>query len=339
MIIGPLMIDIEGTCLSPQEVEFLKSPVVGGVILFSRNYKNFHQLLGLVEEIKSIKSPAPIIAVDHEGGRVQRFKDPLTIIPSMTKLGNLYNKDIKKSKIVAYRIGWLLAAEIRSIGIDLAFTPVVDLDLGISSIIGDRSIHSNHIAVSEMALELTTGMRDAGMSSTAKHFPSHSGAKNDSHKEIAIDQRNYLELNKDIYPYSLLIRSELESIMISHVVFPKIHDVPASLSSVWIKDKLRGELNFNGAIITDDLSMSGAALKGEDPTDLVTKSLQSGCDMVILCNSTKKISKIIANLDGYVNYDSQPRLEKLYGKGEYIFSELKDNDLYLEAQQAIANLK
>ena len=339
MTIGPLMIDIEGSCLSPQELEFLKSPIIGGVILFSRNYKSFHQLLGLVEEIKSIKSPALIVAVDHEGGRVQRFKDPLTIIPSMAKLGNLYNKDIKKAKMVAYSIGWLLAAEIRSIGIDLAFTPVVDLELGFSSIIGDRSIHSNHIAVSEIALALTTGMRDAGMPSTANHFPSHAGAKNDSHKEIVIDERSYLELTKDIYPYSLLIQSELESIMVGHVVFPKVHDIPASVSSIWIKNKLRGELNFDGAIITDDLSMSGAALKGEDPANLVKKSLQSGCDMAILCNSTKKISEIITDLDGYVNYDSQPRLERLYGKSKYVFSELKDNILYLEAQKEIANLK
>ncbi|OUU79196.1 MAG: beta-N-acetylhexosaminidase [Gammaproteobacteria bacterium TMED78] len=334
---GPLMIDIVGTSLSSEEIKILQSPSIGGVILFSRNYQSFSQIVELVKEIKAIKSPSLIVATDHEGGRVQRFKDPFTLIPSMNILGKIYQNDRKKSIKIARKIGWLIAAEIRSIGIDLAFSPVVDLDLGLSTIIGDRSIHSNHKVVSEIATELVSGMKSAGMSSTAKHFPTHAGAKNDSHKETAIDERSFHELANDIYPYSFLINSGIESIMVGHVIFPKIDNVPASLSYKWIK-KLRNELKFKGAIITDDLSMAGARLNRDNPSSLVQKAIDVGCDMVIFCNAKNKINKIIEDLSGYVSFDSQPRLDKIRGKKDFIFKKLKESRIYKNNKREVLNL-
>jgi beta-N-acetylhexosaminidase len=211
MSLGPLMIDLKGTSLVAEEREWLLSPQVGGVILFSRNFSDLAQLEELVAAIHALRAPPLLVAVDHEGGRVQRFGAPFTRLPAARTLGHLYDEDRERALTTASAFGWLMAAELRAVDVDLSFAPVVDRDLGLAEVIGDRALHSDADVVGELALKFTAGVHAAGMAATAKHFPTHSGARNDSHVSVASDSRAFEDLDDDLAPYRRLIGAGLQA--------------------------------------------------------------------------------------------------------------------------------
>jgi beta-N-acetylhexosaminidase len=319
--LGPLMIDLRGTSIAPDEREWLQSPLVGGVILFTRNFASLEQLTALVAEIHAARQPPLLVTVDHEGGRVQRFREPFFRLPPLRALGRLYDEDRDLALRTAAAAGWLMAAELRAVGIDMSFTPCVDLDLGLSAVIGDRALHREAAAVAALARRFAAGAKKAGMAVTAKHFPTHAGAHSDSHTEFAVDNRELTDLDEDLRPYRDLIRNGLPAVMVAHVSFPKIEQRPASLSSWWIDHYLRGELEFKGAVISDDLSMVGAAVVGP-PETRVRLALEAGCDLVLLCNAPDKVPPVLESLQGYVKPTAQLRLTRLHGRGEVAWDSL-----------------
>ncbi|HVY81713.1 MAG TPA: beta-N-acetylhexosaminidase, partial [Steroidobacteraceae bacterium] len=264
MTLGPLMIDVAGTELAAEDREVLRHPLVGGVILFTRNYRDPAQLAALVADIHAVRSPPLIVAVDQEGGRVQRFRSGFSVLPPARRIGQEYDLDPKAGLDLARRLGWLMAAELRACGVDLSFAPCVDLDYGVSEVIGDRAFHAKAPVVSQLAIAWMHGMRDAGMAATAKHFPGHGAVRADSHVASPVDRRELADLDDDLMPYRRLIANGLPAVMISHVLFPAVDkDSVASVSSRWIRDVLRGDLEFKGVVFSDDMSMAGAAVAGD----------------------------------------------------------------------------
>ena len=295
MTLGPLMIDIAGTELSAEDRELLAHPLVGSVILFARNYADPEQLQYLVAQIRAVRSPKLLVAVDHEGGRVQRFRAGFTLLPPVRLIGHQFDLDREAGMELARRHGWLMASELLACGIDYSFAPCVDLDYGLSEVIGDRALHSRAAAVGDLAVAYMHGMRDAGMAATAKHFPGHGAVVADSHLALPVDRREYRDLADELTPYRRLIDNGLPAIMVAHILFPKIDEKPASLSRYWISEVLRGELRFNGAVFADDLSMAGAASFG-DIVARATQALAAGCDVLPVCNSRPSVMRLLDGL-------------------------------------------
>jgi len=315
MALGPVMLDIEGLALNPADRTVLREPAVGGVILFARNYKSPLQIADLVAEIKVVRSPPLLIAVDHEGGRVQRFRDGFTAIPPMRRLGHLYDEDEQAGTRLAESCGWLIGAELRAMGIDLSFAPCVDLDWGVSEIIGDRSFHKDPGIVATLASALSRGMRDAGMTAVAKHFPGHGAVVADSHKKLPVDRRGFSDVFDDMRPYENLIsRREIGAVMMAHVIYDEIDAAPASFSSFWIKNHLRNQMGFDGAVFCDDLSMEAVASYGSMP-QRAKIALEAGCDMIPICNDRPAAQRTVAALREYSNPLSLVRLARLHGTG------------------------
>lgn len=338
MSLGPLMVDLKGYELDAEEREWLQSPLVAGVILFKRNYASREQLEALVRDIHAVRSPPLLVAVDQEGGRVQRFGEPFFKLPPMRALGRLYDENPDAALQTAAAFGWLMAAELRAVGVDMSFAPVVDRDLGLADVIGDRALHSDPRAVASLAVRFAAGARRAGMAATAKHFPSHAGARADSHTEFAVDRREYDEISDDLVPYRRLIASGLQAVMLAHVSFPALDATPASFSRWWIEQVLRGELGFRGVAITDDLSMIGASVIGSVP-ERVERALEAGCDLVLLCNAPQEVPPVLDALAGYTNPVSQLRLTRLHGRGGIGWRELEASAEYARACAALAPLR
>jgi beta-N-acetylhexosaminidase len=331
------MIDLRGTALAADEREWLSSPLVGGVVLFTRNFASVAQLRDLVAEVHAIRQPPLLVTVDHEGGRVQRFREPFFRLPPLRALGRFYDEGHAAALRAAEAAGWLMAAELRAVGVDLSFTPCVDLDRGLSEVIGDRALHHDSRAVGVLALRIAAGAKRAGMAVTAKHFPTHAGALSDSHTEFAVDRRDLDALEHDLAPYRALIRNGLPAIMVSHVSFPAIDSRPASLSSWWIGEYLRGELEFKGAVISDDLSMVGAAAVG--PIEVrVQRALEAGCDVVLVCNAPERVPQVLEALDTYVNPAAQLRLTRLHGRHDFEWESLHGSQEWREASALVAPL-
>lgn len=335
--LGPLMIDLKGTGLDAEEREWLRAPAVGGVILFTRNFADLEQLGRLVGEIHSARNPPLLVAVDHEGGRVQRFRRPFTELPPMRALGHLHDRDPDEALRAARALGWLMAAELRALDIDLSFAPVVDLDLGLSEVIGDRALHADADSVSTLTAEFSAGANAAGMAVTAKHFPTHAGARADSHTTLAVDGRDLRQLTDDIAPYRYLIAAGLESVMVGHVIFPAVDPLPASLSPYWMREQLRARLEFDGAVLSDDMSMAGADV-GSDCQQRILASLQAGCDMVLLCNAPSEIPGAIEALATYRNPASGARLARLRGSSQTTWKELRKSDQWRAARERLDTL-
>ena len=294
---APLIIDIASTELTQVDRQRLAHPLVGGIILFGRNWSNRAALVQLCADIKAVK-PDLLICVDHEGGRVQRFRaDGFTHIPPMRALGELWMQDGKAGEgsgamgamNAATAAGYVLGSELRACGVDFSFTPVLDLDYGESSVIGDRSFHRDPRVVAALARSLMHGLLQAGMGNCGKHFPGHGYVKADSHVDIPVDRRSLTAiLAQDAAPYPWL-SSVLTAVMPAHVVYPKVDARPAGFSEKWLKDILRGRLGYDGAIFSDDLSMEGARRIGGQLigyTDAALAALAAGCDMVLLCNQS-----------------------------------------------------
>jgi beta-N-acetylhexosaminidase len=307
MTLGPLMIDVQGLGLTAEETGRLRDPLVGGVILFNRNFASRDQLRALVAEIHAVRTPPPLVAVDQEGGRVQRFREGFTALPPLRWLGLEHDIDADRARHLAFTHAWVMAAELVEVGIDFSFAPVVDLDWGVSHVIGDRALHRDPEVVAGLAMSYMQGMRAAGMASVAKHFPGHGAVVADSHLELPEDQRSLMEIQDDIAPYRRLIQHGLAGIMMAHVRYPRVDQRIASLSPVWLQRELRGGLGFGGVIFTDDLSMAGAAVAGSVP-ERVRQALAAGADMTLICNDTEAATATIEELRGYQNPSGHIRL-------------------------------
>ena len=278
-----LMIDIEGPFLSQEDIELIGSPHVGGLILFERNFLDRNQITDLCFEIKS-KKPEIIIAVDQEGGRVQRFKKGFSQIPPMQKLGDLVSYDKHAGLDLCKNAGWLIASELIASGIDLSFSPVLDLDQDLSSIIGDRAFSDQIDIVIECARAFIFGMNEAGMACVGKHFPGHGSISEDSHLEKPIDRRALNEIEKkDLIPFKELINN-LDGIMTAHILFPDVDERITTFSKIWIKQILREQMKFEGMIFSDDLSMEGTN-EFKSFYDKTKNAIISGCEMILICNN------------------------------------------------------
>jgi beta-N-acetylhexosaminidase len=289
---GRLMLDINGTFLSDEDKSLIENKHVGGLILFSRNFQSFQQIKGLITEIKNIKENI-IIAVDQEGGRVQRFNKEFSKIPSMQKISN-YAK-ANDDDLFLKEVGWLISSELIASGVDINFAPVLDIDENTSSVIGDRAFANNVSEVIKMTSNFIDGMHEAGMSSTGKHFPGHGGIYEDSHTEHVEDLRLMKDLqDKDIKIYEELSK-KLDAVMCAHVLFPKINRDLPSYSSFWLKETLKDNLKFEGLIFSDDLSMFGAG--DESFSDKAINSLEAGCDMILVCNNRNEVINVINAFD------------------------------------------
>lgn len=294
--LGPVMTDVAGLQLTDDDVKRLQHPLVGAVILFARSFESPEQLKRLTASIHALREPALPIAVDHEGGRVQRFRQGFTALPPMRALGEVWGQEPKRAVALAEQVGYVLAAELIDHGMDFSFAPVLDLDWGESSVIGNRSFHRDPRVVAVLAARLIKGMAAAGMGAVGKHFPGHGFVKADSHHEIPVDHRAYEAIAADdLIPFEdLSLRDDMMGIMPAHVIYPAVDDKPAGFSPKWLQI-LREQLGFNGIIFSDDLSMEGASVAG-NITQRAHAALNAGCDMVLICNDAAKADEMLVGL-------------------------------------------
>jgi beta-N-acetylhexosaminidase len=332
------MVDISGTELRPEDLDVLGHPLVGSVLLFTRNYRNPDQLIALTAAIRAVRNPNLLIAVDHEGGRVQRFREGFTKLPPSRPLGRRFDEDRRDALTLTRSVGWLMASELRSVGIDFSFAPCVDLDYGVSEIIGDRSFHRNPETVAALAAAYLMGMRDAGMAAVAKHFPGHGAVVADSHVALPVDRRDLVDMDDDLRPYRMLIENNVPGIMAAHVVFPVIDDMPASLSRRWITDILRGELGFHGCVFADDLSMAGAVAFG-DVVERARLGVAAGCDVLPICNDRAAVTAVLDKFKpaSHASPASQARLVRMRARGAGPVG-LTADPHWLDTVQRIVNL-
>lgn len=338
MSLGPIMMDLRGTTLENDEKECLQHPLVGGVIFFSRNYESPEQIAALSKEIHALREPRLLIAVDHEGGRVQRFQNGFTKLPALQLIGSRYNKDNKSGLKLAEKAGWLMAVELRAVDIDFSFAPVLDVCKGVSKVIGDRSFHKNPECVAALSQSYMHGMRRAGMAAVGKHFPGHGAVKEDSHHAIPFDRRRFEDIQMDdMVSFERLIHVGLAAIMPAHVIYPEVDDKPAGFSSIWLQNILRQQLGFQGVIFSDDISMAGAEIVG-GYVDRAHCALEAGCDMVLVCNNQAAAMDILDNLKVESNPASQSRLIRMHGKHEYDFISMKNDEEWQAVSEEISGL-
>jgi beta-N-acetylhexosaminidase len=296
------MVDFAGPELQPEDRDVLKHELVGSVVLFSRNYQDPDQAAALVKSIQELRSPPLLIAVDQEGGRVQRFRNGFTALPAPHSVGRRFDVDRREALDLARTAGWLMASEVRAVGVDFSFAPCVDLDYGVSEIIGDRALHADADAVSALGVAYVTGMREAGMAAVAKHFPGHGAVVADSHVSLPVDRRTFADMDDDLHPYRLLIENQVAGVMAAHVVYPQTDSRPASLSRRWITGVLRGEMRFHGCVFADDIVMAGVASFGA--VDVRAQmALEAGCDVLPICNDRSAVHRV---LDSMKSHDVDP---------------------------------
>lgn len=315
MSLGPVMLDIDGLHLSPADRDLLREPAVGGVILFARNFESAEQIADLVADIRAMRRPPLLVAVDHEGGRVQRFRDGFTAVPPMRRIGREYDRDAESGLQAARQAGWIIGSELRTVGIDLCFAPCLDLDWGVSEIIGNRAFHRAPDAVGELAGAFARGLRSAGMAAVGKHFPGHGAVLADSHLKLPVDRREYGLILDDMRPYERLIgNGVLAGVMLAHIIFERMDDMPAGFSNFWIQRELRSRLGFGGAVFCDDLSMKATERFGS-MTKRARLALEAGCDMVLVCNDREAAQHAVSALNEYSSPLSLVRLARLHGTG------------------------
>ncbi|MFT5132179.1 MAG: beta-N-acetylhexosaminidase [Gammaproteobacteria bacterium] len=338
--LGPLMMDLRGPQLEPDERELLLHPLVGGVILFSRNYLDVEQLQHLTHEIHALRHPPLLIAVDHEGGRVQRFRQSFCALPPCHRYGDLYDQSRQLGLGSSEKAGWLMAAELLSVGVDLSFAPVLDIDTGISLVIGNRAFHRQPEVVAELAKSFCRGMKKAGMASIGKHFPGHGSVKEDSHHAVPIDGRRFQDVVMlDMVPFERLISTHLQGIMPAHVIFSQVDNKPAGFSKIWLQDVLRQQLGFQGCIFSDDISMVGAEALGTY-TERAQAAIDAGCDMVLVCNNQKAVIEVLDNLHIEINPASQLRLIRMHGRKQKLtLKELQNEPQWKEIAKEILSLE
>jgi beta-N-acetylhexosaminidase len=330
---GRLMLDVQGLSLTPHEQEIITHPEAGGLILFSRNYQCKSQLKDLVADIRE-HNPAILLAVDHEGGRVQRFRHEFVRIPPMRLLAQLWEADPENAQQITEDIGWLMATELISHDIDISFAPVLDIDWARSEIIGDRAFGKTAAQVISLASSFMTGMHSAGMAATGKHFPGHGWVAADSHLDIPCDERGFEALcADDIKPFKVLIEQGLDAIMPAHIVYQQMDKKTAGFSHFWLKKVLREQLGFTGVIFSDDLSMEGASVVGGF-VERAKAALDAGCDMALVCNHPEGAEKVLSYLErsqGLSTVSINTMKHKKYAFDEQRFERVQDLILRLEA--------
>jgi beta-N-acetylhexosaminidase len=338
MSLGPVMVGLSGQTLTQEERDMLLHPMVGAVILFSRNYDNPQQLQELISEIHLLRDPHLLVSVDHEGGRVQRFREGFTHLPPMRRLGEIFDDEPKRARRLAETVGWLMAVELRAVGVDFSFAPVLDLDYGVSEIIGDRSFHRQPQAVADLAQSFIGGMQRAGMSATGKHFPGHGAVEVDTHVGIARDERPLVDLElADLIPFERLIKAGLAGVMPGHVIYPQVDSQPAGFSRFWLQEMLRQRLGFQGVIFSDDLLMEGASIMGS-VSDRAEAALAAGCDMVLVCDNFTEICNTLERLERFDNPASHLRLARMHGRHPLSRDQLHNDPHWHQALHAIEPL-
>lgn len=333
------MVDLRGPAISAGEREMLLHPLVGGVILFSRNFVDVDQLRALTETVHGLRTPPLLIAVDHEGGRVQRFHGEFTSLPPCRCFGELHDTDPAAAQRAAEQAGWLMASELLAAGVDFSFAPVLDLDRGVSAVIGDRAFHRDPDTVARLGRGYLRGMKRAGMAGVGKHFPGHGAVVADSHVAVAVDERSLEEIAmSDLLPFERLIAWGLPAVMPAHVIFPQVDAQPAGFSPVWLQDVLRARLGFSGAVFSDDITMAGAEGAG-DHAARAAAALEAGCDMVLVCNDPAAAAQVLERLDVEPNPASQLRFMRMRGgAGSVGLTELKKHQEWSHAVRTVAAL-
>ncbi len=337
MSLGPIMLDIEGTVLTKDDRRRLQHPLTGGVILFSRNFTSQQQLITLTQEIRSLRTPPLLIAVDQEGGRVQRFKTDFTRLPAMRELGKIWDRNPARACHLSKQAGYILATELVTCGLDLSFTPVLDVDHGQSGVIGDRAFHRDIQAISDLAHALMMGLNAGGMQAVGKHFPGHGGIQADSHTEESIDQRHYADIEMDdLIPFRRMIDFDLAGMMAAHVIFPNIDKCPVGFSHTWLQEILRKQLQYEGCIFSDDLSMQGAAYY----TSIEARAfaaLNAGCDMILVCNDSQAVDELLETLQWTISATSLARLSHMRGRRHFASrTELREDHDYVQAVHEVS---
>lgn len=339
MGLGPVMLDVLGPQLTAEDEARLRHPLVGGVILFARNYQSPGQLTELTAAIHALRTPPLLIAVDHEGGRVQRFREGFTRLPAMRKLGAIWDAHPQRARHLAQQTGYVLAAELRACGVDFSFTPVLDVDYGQSSVIGDRAFHSDPQAIAELAHSLLLGLKQGGMHSVGKHFPGHGFVRADSHLDIPVDEREFVDIELcDLIPFRRMVEYGLTAVMPAHVIYPKVDSRPAGFSPVWLKQILRGQLGFEGVIFSDDLSMEGATVAG-GIVQRAKAALDAGCDMALVCNKPELADELLQGLHWEMPATSKARLAQMRGRGHpESLVQLHEQQHFLKALNEVASI-
>jgi beta-N-acetylhexosaminidase len=331
--LGPAIVDPVGTALAEDDVRRLRHPAVGGVILFARNFESPAQLQALTQDIRALREPQLLIGVDHEGGRVQRFREGFTALPPMRAFGQLWDRDRDAGGAAARAAGYVIGAELAAHGLDFSFTPVLDLDYGASSVIGDRALHYDPLAVGALAAALIGGLAEGGMGAVGKHFPGHGYAAADSHVAVPTDPRPLAEiLRKDLLPYGPAIQAGLAGVMPAHVIYPQVDAEPAGYSRVWLQQILRRRLGFEGLVFSDDLSMEGASTAG-GVAERARAALEAGCDMVLLCNDPEGQDRLLRSLEGCAPL-SPERAARMRHRGG---RDLRRSVAYRDAQGALGS--
>ncbi len=339
MTLGAIMLDLAGTELSAEDRELLAHPAVGGVILFARNYQNPQQLAALTAAIRAVREPHLLIAVDQEGGRVQRFRSGFERLPPAGFLGKWYSHNAEQACQAAQALGWLMAIELQACGVDFSFAPVLDIDRGLCRAIGDRAFSHDIPALIALTSAWMRGVRLAGMASVGKHFPGHGGVDVDSHLSVPYDERPLDVLwEQDLAPFQALIQQGLEAVMPSLVVYPAVDDVPANFSTRWLQTILRGQLGFQGAIYSDALDMGAAAAAGGF-VERSKAALAAGCDQLLVCNNRAAALEVVEALADYRNTASAARLVRLYSRHFMPLSYAQQQPMWQQAQKVLAQFQ
>jgi beta-N-acetylhexosaminidase len=327
------MFDLNGLSISDEEREMLQHPAAGGVILFSRNYASPQQLCELTEEIHRLRKPRLLVAVDQEGGRVQRFKEGFSRLPPAARLGQLYDRHPQRARDYAQHLGWLMAVELRACGLDFSFAPVLDLSTPYSRVIADRGLHGQPDVVSDLAMHWMHGVREAGMANVGKHFPGHGCLEADSHVELPLDQRSLEDLlMHDLIPFQRAIANNLEAIMPAHVIYARIDPQPAGFSTFWLQKILRERFAFQGVIFSDDLNMAAAA-EGGDYRQRALAAITAGCDMVLICNNRPAAIQVLDQMRDHANPISQTRILRMHGRKDLTLKKLHYDPRWRKAVQ------
>ena len=332
--LGPVVLDPVGPVLTDGDRKRLAHPAVGGVILFAHNYENPQQLEALTAEIAGLRTPELFVCVDHEGGRVQRFREGFSALPPMREVGVLWDRDRDLGRRTAAAVAYIAAAELAAHGVDFSFAPVLDLDYGGSSVIGDRALHFDPSAVGTLGACIVKGFADAGMGAVGKHFPGHGYAAADSHVAVPRDERKMIDIQKkDLVPFRMAIEAGLAAVMPAHVIYTQVDGEPAGYSKHWLQEVLRGKLSFQGIIFSDDLSMEGASVAGGVP-ERARAALAAGCDMVLLCNDPAGQEALLDSLKEVPPVNPE-RVERMRKKGS---RDLRKSVAYRESQETLKNL-
>lgn len=335
MSLGPLMVGLTGLTLTADEQQILRHPLIGGVILFRHNIDSPEQVAALVAQVHALREPHLLVAVDQEGGRVQRLRDGFTRLPAVRELGYLYDQDPRHAKALAETTGWLMATELRAVDIDISFAPVLDLDTGRSGVIGDRAFHRDPQIVAELAHAYMNGMAAAGMAATGKHFPGHGSVEADTHTAVATDRRNFADFEfEDLLPFERMIHYGLPALMMAHVIYSEIDPHPAGFSPFWIRTVLRERMGFNGAVFSDDLTMTGASVIG----GIVARAqaaLDAGCDMVLLCHQLESLPTLLDALRHPHDPVAAIRLARMHGRYHVERRQLAGDARWQQAVRAI----